>query len=59
MKMLSQNENTDENTAVALGIFDGVHIGHREIISRTIALSEGKTAPCVFTFRTESVEKKH
>ena len=59
MKMLSQNENTDENTAVALGIFDGVHIGHREIISRTIALSEGKTAPCVFTFRTESVGKKH
>ena len=34
--------------AVALGIFDGVHIGHRAVISRAVGM-EGTTA-AVFTF---------
>lgn len=34
--------------AIALGIFDGVHIGHRAVISRAVGM-EG-TSPAVFTF---------
>jgi riboflavin kinase/FMN adenylyltransferase len=38
-------------TAVALGTFDGVHIGHREIISRAAALAKKAGGPSVvFTF---------
>lgn len=34
--------------AVALGFFDGVHIGHRAVISRAVGVAG--TAPAVFTF---------
>lgn len=34
--------------AIALGVFDGVHIGHRAVISRAVGM-EG-TSPAVFTF---------
>ncbi len=39
-------------TAVALGMFDGVHIGHRRLINRctTVAQKEG-CYPAVFTFK--------
>ena len=36
-------------TAVALGRFDGVHLAHREVISRAVNNSENLT-PAVFTF---------
>jgi riboflavin kinase/FMN adenylyltransferase len=38
-------------TAVALGNFDGVHLGHAELIRRSVALArECGLAPAVFTF---------
>ncbi|MEG0919509.1 MAG: bifunctional riboflavin kinase/FAD synthetase [Anaerovoracaceae bacterium] len=40
-----------ENTVIALGNFDGIHLGHQEIIKRTVA--DAKSAGCksaVFTF---------
>jgi len=42
-----------DNCAVALGMFDGVHLGHREVISSTVAFANkfGLT-PSVFTFKT-------
>ncbi len=43
----------DEETSIALGYFDGVHIGHRAVIAA--AVKDGY-APCVFTF---SVGKEH
>ena len=41
-----QSEN---KTAVALGLFDGVHKGHRAVIERMLLSSEG-LLPAVFTF---------
>ena len=42
----------DEGRVLALGFFDGVHLGHREIIKKTVEIAneEGLTA-AVFTFK--------
>lgn len=56
MTVITLNNRIPEKTAVALGIFDGVHCGHRLIISH--ACDYGYF-PAVFTFRTESVKVKH
>lgn len=37
-------------TAVALGCFDGLHVGHRAVIGEAVAQRERGLAPCVFTF---------
>lgn len=44
-------------TAVALGLFDGIHTGHRLILKK--ALSYAEYMPAVFTFNTESIKFKH
>ena len=56
-------ENTDftpkEKIVCALGLFDGVHLGHRLIISKAVELAEktgGKSA--VFSFKTNTVTSK-
>lgn len=36
--------------AVALGYFDGVHIGHRAVICRTVTMGARGLTPAVFTF---------
>lgn len=46
-----------EKSAVALGIFDGLHLGHRAVINHTLNCKG--FVPCVFTFRTESLSFKH
>ncbi len=46
-------------SAVALGLFDGVHLGHRRVLELVSAQSAGGLRPCVFTFETESVGVKH
>lgn len=42
-------------TAVALGVFDGVHIGHRAVLKE--AANSGELEPWVFTFAEESIAK--
>lgn len=37
-------------TAVALGYFDGVHIGHQKVIRQTVRLKKKGVIPTVFTF---------
>lgn len=45
--------------SVALGFFDGVHIGHRRLIEKTIKIAKEKgLAPAVFTFPAESAGLK-
>lgn len=56
MTEITENGCISEKTAVALGLFDGVHLGHRRVIE---AAKRGEYAPAVFTFRTESVREKH
>lgn len=52
------NNPISEKTAVALGIFDGVHLGHRAVISTAVNNSDS-LSPAVFTFNTDSLELKH
>ncbi|MCL2068725.1 MAG: FAD synthetase family protein [Oscillospiraceae bacterium] len=41
----------DQPRAVAVGVFDGLHLGHRAVISRMLAVSaEQGLIPCVLTF---------
>jgi len=49
-ELLSHQPNCD--TAVALGYFDGVHLGHRAVIGRAVQEADGQLLPAVFTFST-------
>lgn len=40
----------EEATAVAIGKFDGVHIGHRRLLEEILEQKENGLAACVFTF---------
>lgn len=41
----------ETETAVTVGVFDGVHIGHRRVIADLVALSESSgVAPAIITF---------
>lgn len=53
------NGTIDGRTAVAMGVFDGVHLGHREVIAAAVdAARKSGLLPCVFTFRTDTVTTK-
>ena len=39
-----------KDTAVAIGKFDGVHLGHRRLLKRFLAEKNNGLAACVFTF---------
>ena len=47
-----------ERTAVALGVFDGVHLGHRLVIDRAAELAGDELRSAVFTFRQDTVLNK-
>lgn len=40
----------EKDTAVAIGKFDGVHLGHRRLLEEIIAKKKDGLAACVFTF---------
>ncbi|MBO4493028.1 MAG: riboflavin biosynthesis protein RibF [Ruminococcus sp.] len=48
----------NQKTAVALGIFDGVHIGHRAVLSAAADRRADGLEPCTFTFPPESTVNK-
>lgn len=54
MTEVNKNNGIPEKTAIALGLFDGLHHGHRSVIAETLSSNN----PSVFTFRTESVSIK-
>lgn len=45
-------------TAVALGLFDGVHLGHRAVLRQAAAHRQEGLLPAVFTFSASSVAYK-
>ena len=45
-------------TAVALGLFDGVHLGHRAVLQKACEQQENGLIPSVFTFSPESAVYK-
>ena len=59
MIFIDPNTPSPKKTSVALGIFDGVHLGHREILAMAESYSSADTAFSVFTFETSSVKYKH
>ena len=40
----------EKDTAVAIGKFDGVHLGHRRLLEEILAAKERGLSACVFTF---------
>ena len=46
------------NAAVALGLFDGVHLGHRAVLAAAAEQKNNGLKPCAFTFPPESTAKK-
>lgn len=50
MKIYDRIPNIKQPTAVALGFFDGVHLGHKLIIKNAVSTP---FLPIVFTFKTE------
>ncbi len=47
-----------EPTAAALGLFDGVHLGHRRVLALARAQAANGLKPCAFTFEAESIATK-
>ena len=59
MQELHEAPNPRCNHIVAaLGVFDGVHLGHRTVIDRAVMLGSGELRSVVFTFRQGSVTNK-
>ncbi len=53
MKILRSNEVLPKGLAVALGAFDGIHMGHRKLIENIVNYSKGNNCQsCVYTFNT-------
>ena len=52
MKVIKLNGNPIEhNTVAAIGFFDGVHLAHKELITKTIEIgNKSKLAKAVITF---------
>ncbi len=48
----------NKRTAVALGLFDGVHLGHRAVIDAALAQRGKGLSPAVFTFEPECALRK-
>lgn len=47
-----------EKTVVALGLFDGVHKGHQDVIKKACDYRSLGLVPAVFTFKTNSLKSK-
>ena len=47
-----QNAENARGCVVAIGTFDGVHIGHQALISKAVSLAQEAGAPCaLFSFQ--------
>ena len=56
MQIFSQIEDatSEHKTAIALGFFDGLHVGHRAVIDLALAQRENGLTPAVFTFSADA-----
>lgn len=50
--LTTKNQAPKKKTAVALGLFDGLHKGHRAVLQGAIDCSKQGLSPAVFTFDT-------
>ncbi len=56
MKTSYKLEKNIKSTSVALGFFDGVHLGHRELIKNVVKCKENGLVPTVITFDKNPLE---
>ncbi len=59
MTVKTQLESLTEPTSIALGVFDGVHIGHRAVIGEAVRGAKNGLLPTVFTFQTGGEKPSH
>lgn len=52
MQIFDTLKKTEYPTAIALGFFDGVHIGHRDVIKKCVSMSAKLNTPAVLTFKS-------
>ena len=58
IKILSPEASLENGCAVAVGSFDGVHLGHRSLIKKLVAEAKNRGVPAVvFTFSAEDSPK--
>ena len=50
--------SVQKQAAVALGLFDGVHEGHRTVLNAALRQKKNGLVPSVFTFRSEMAAQK-
>lgn len=48
-----------ERTAIALGLFDGLHLGHRRVLETALEQREAGLCPCAYTFPSETAVHKN
>jgi len=48
-----------QESAVALGLFDGIHLGHQKVLAAAVQCSKDGLLPCAFTFNASTFPKKH
>ena len=57
MKILSENNENPTNVALILGFFDGVHLGHREVINQAVDYAKKNGAKTtLITFKSSPAE---
>ena len=57
--MIDLQSPPEKKTSVALGLFDGCHRGHKQVIKRAVEWARKYgLAPAVFTFDTNTVTSK-
>lgn len=59
MIFITEEQNVRRyKTAVALGLFDGVHRGHRTVIEQAVKRKNDHIKAAVFSFKTDSITSK-
>lgn len=59
MKIFRYGDTISKNTVATIGMFDGVHRGHKLLIKHTIDIAEKKNAiPLVYTFFNHPIKEK-
>ncbi len=58
MKIYNKNERIAEKTAITIGMFDGVHIGHRALLREMFRIAKKENlVPVVYTFSRHPIKE--